>query len=334
MELGARLRSHGVDVLLDLWELKLGQDIYAYIEEISRGKHVDKVLVICDAEYTKKANEKRGGVGKEATIISEEIYNRSAQGRIIPIVVQKDSDGMPYLPQFLRNRFYVDMSTQALFASNYEILLRGIYDEPSVRKPPLGSLPDGILQADHRTSPPARRSFAQPAIVTVVVGFEPAGYSKQTAIVRDSQGKLTAFVRDKQRRLAFVQSDNPYELWSPPSIFDETDNPDSIPHVAAAVDSADQVHVIWGPVPEAGDAIYGLLRNDTSIKKEVIGTGAFARNIAVDSADRPHVVWTNLRLVSYDLQRVSVARSEECRSWSLASRYPRRSQRRHPPVRQ
>ena len=45
MELAERLVSHGVDVVLDKWELKEGQDKYAFMEQSVNDPSVDKVLI-------------------------------------------------------------------------------------------------------------------------------------------------------------------------------------------------------------------------------------------------------------------------------------------------
>ncbi|WP_025681665.1 SEFIR domain-containing protein [Paenibacillus massiliensis] len=48
-DLAARLRiSDGLDVKLDKWDLKEGQDKYAFMERMVTSPEVDKVLIICD----------------------------------------------------------------------------------------------------------------------------------------------------------------------------------------------------------------------------------------------------------------------------------------------
>lgn len=294
-ELAKKLRSDGVDVHLDSWDLQFGQDLLSYIEAMLTNKHITKVLVICDKSYVQKADANQGGVGREVQILSKGRASQSEYKKIIPIVVEKEANERPCLPAFLSNRFYLDMSTSELTEQNYRPLVRNIYDEPPAEKPPLGAKPYAILKPMH-TPRAGSTVIRPPAITTIAAGIDLAGYSKQTSIVRDSQGVLTVFVRTKTGELAFIRSDNQMQKWSSPTIFDHTTAVDGLLHVAAAIDSADYIHLIWGQVPEAGDAIYGLLDGETWIKKEIIGTGVFARNIAVDSANHPHVVWTNVDL--------------------------------------
>lgn len=148
---------------------------------------------------------------------------------------------------------------------------------------------------------PTPAIFRSPTIIQTITGVDLPGYSKQSTIVRDSKGKLTLFVRYDSGDLAFSQSTDGGKNWSKPSIFDRILPPGG-PQVSAAVDSGDRVHIVWGRGPESGDAIYGLLDNGKWVTKEIVGTGAFARDIAVDSANNPHIVWTGIDLshVTFD----------------------------------
>ena len=72
-----RLVSHGVDVVLDKWDLKEGQDKYAFMERCVNDTEITKVLIVCDKVYAQKANDRTGGVGDETVIISSEIYGNT-----------------------------------------------------------------------------------------------------------------------------------------------------------------------------------------------------------------------------------------------------------------
>ncbi len=144
-ELAERLSSDGVDVTLDVWEVKEGHDLYVYMERMVTDPEISKVLIVCDREYTKKANERKGGVGAESLIISPEIYARTDQNKFIPVVTQFDEEGQAYLPAFLKGRVFVDMSNDEKAAKNYEALLRNIFNRPLYKKPPLGTVPSYII---------------------------------------------------------------------------------------------------------------------------------------------------------------------------------------------
>ncbi len=86
MDLATRLSSDGVRVIIDKWDLKEGQDKYAFMERMVTDDDVSKVLMLCDREYGEKANGRLGGVGTESQIISSEIYDKVDQEKFVPVV--------------------------------------------------------------------------------------------------------------------------------------------------------------------------------------------------------------------------------------------------------
>ena len=140
--LATRLMSHGVDVVLDKWEVKEGQDKYAFMERCVNDPSITKVLIICDKEYANKANARTGGVGDETAIISNEIYDRINQEKFIPIIVERDPEGKPYVPTYIKSRIYIDLSDEEKYENEYEKLLRNVYEKPLYNKPKLGDRPD------------------------------------------------------------------------------------------------------------------------------------------------------------------------------------------------
>ena len=93
VELAERLIANGIDVILDVWDLKPGHDKYAFMEQSVNDPSVNKVLIICDKTYTAKADARQGGVGDETVIISPEIYGRMNQEKFIPIAFEVDDLG-------------------------------------------------------------------------------------------------------------------------------------------------------------------------------------------------------------------------------------------------
>ena len=144
MPLAERLVSHGVDVVLDKWDLKEGQDKYAFMEQCVNNPEVDKVLIVCDQKYADKANNRKGGVGDETAIISTEIYGKVNQEKFIPIIAECDEEGNPYVPVYIKSRIYVDLSNAEQYEAEYEKLLRNIYEKPLFKKPKLGSKPEWL----------------------------------------------------------------------------------------------------------------------------------------------------------------------------------------------
>ena len=144
LELAQRLVSHGIDVVLDKWELKEGQDKYAFMERCVNDPGITKVLIICDKTYARKANDRTGGVGDETVIISSEIYGNMKQERFIPIIAEKDEDGKPYVPTYIKTRIYIDLSNPDTYEAEYEKLLRNIYEKPQFVKTKLGKRPEWL----------------------------------------------------------------------------------------------------------------------------------------------------------------------------------------------
>jgi hypothetical protein len=142
VSLATRLRENGIDVRLDKWDLKEGQDKYAFMESMVTDSAISKVLVICDAKYMAKADGRVGGVGTESQIISAEIYGKVKQDKFLPIVVEYDDAANPCLPTFMASRIYIDLSNDDVFGDGFDQLLRAIYDKPRYKRPGLGSPPE------------------------------------------------------------------------------------------------------------------------------------------------------------------------------------------------
>lgn len=146
-QLARRLMSDGVDVILDVWSLKDGQDKYVFMEKMVTDSDIDKVLIICNKDYAEKADCQKGGVGTESTIMSDEIYSKAEQTKFLPVVFEKGNDGMIYKPHFLKSRIHIDMSSDDCYEMGYEQLLRDIFDKPLIKKPALGTMP-AFLETD------------------------------------------------------------------------------------------------------------------------------------------------------------------------------------------
>lgn len=145
IELAERLIANGIDVVLDVWDLKPGHDKYAFMEQSVNDPSVDKVLIICDKTYTEKADARQGGVGDETVIISPEVYGKMDQEKFIPIAFEADEDGKAYIPHYLKSRIYFDLITENdRYEAEYEKLLRNIYEKPMYRKPALGKKPEWL----------------------------------------------------------------------------------------------------------------------------------------------------------------------------------------------
>lgn len=148
VSLAERLMADGIDVVLDQWSLDHGHDLNAFMERMVTDPSIKRVIAISDKAYAEKANARKGGVGTESTIISQEVYKKVDQNKFIPVVREVDENGEAYLPIFFKSRKYIDMSTVDNEAVAYDELIRNIFDRPSRRKPALGKPPSHIFEED------------------------------------------------------------------------------------------------------------------------------------------------------------------------------------------
>ena len=145
-DIAERLSSNGIHVVLDIWDLKEGHDKYHFMEQMVNDEEIKKVLLICNKDYCQKANSKKGGVGTESMIISSEIYSQVSQEKFLPIIREYKEDGKPWIPTFLASRLFIDLSNEEYFESEYERLIRNIYEKPSEKRPPIGEPPAYLFQ--------------------------------------------------------------------------------------------------------------------------------------------------------------------------------------------
>lgn len=136
-----QLVADGIDVVFDIFDLKEGQDKYAFMERMVTDPSVTHVLMMCDQKYAEKADARKAGVGTESQIISKEVYEKVDQAEFIPIVCEKDENGNPFLPTYLKSRIWIDFSTPEAANSNWERLVRLLYGKPLHEKPKLGKPP-------------------------------------------------------------------------------------------------------------------------------------------------------------------------------------------------
>jgi len=149
LDLAKKLMSDGVEVIIDRWDLKPGQDKFHFMEQMVKDETVKKVLLICDRMYSEKADKRSdSGVGTETQIISREVYREVSQEKFIPIIAEKDENGKPFVPVFIQSRIHIDLSNPQTFYENYEELLRNIFNKPLYSKPPLGMPPTYLIESD------------------------------------------------------------------------------------------------------------------------------------------------------------------------------------------
>ncbi|HFJ9403443.1 TPA: SEFIR domain-containing protein [Bacillus paranthracis] len=139
-----RLMENGVEVIIDVWDLKPGHSMFAFMESMVTDQTIDKVLVICNKSYAEKAASYDGGVGTETQIIGPHIYNKVKQEKFIPVILEREENGKDHIPVHMDGRIYIDLDRN--FEKGFEELLRLLYKQPLLRKPRLGSAPTYLFE--------------------------------------------------------------------------------------------------------------------------------------------------------------------------------------------
>lgn len=155
-----RLIEDGVEVVLDIYDLKEGQDKYEFMESMVVDKTVSHVLVICDRSYSDKADGRVAGVGVESQIISKGVYDKVKQTKFIPIVCEYDDTGEAFTPLFMSSRIYLNFSSFEHVNENWEQLIRLLHNKPLYQKPKLGTAPSYITSDDAAPQMPSVNKLA------------------------------------------------------------------------------------------------------------------------------------------------------------------------------
>ena len=137
LQLATRLRSNGVDVLLDRWNLRYGRNVANFMEQgLSASR---RVVCVCSKKYVDKSNAGIGGVGYEKQIISAEYLSDTNSEWVVPLI--RENPEVKKLPAFLSGRLYIDFEDDRIFECRYEELLRELLDFPVLPIPQIGPNP-------------------------------------------------------------------------------------------------------------------------------------------------------------------------------------------------
>ena len=137
LKLASDLRSHGVDAILDQWDLRIGSDIRFFMENgLSESK---LVLCICSEAYVQRVNLGKRGSGYEGMIMTQQLLQDANINFIIPIV--RNNETSEKVPRAFGSKLYIDFTDDNCYLSKYQELLERIYNEDVKKKPPLGESP-------------------------------------------------------------------------------------------------------------------------------------------------------------------------------------------------
>ncbi|EEF60345.1 SEFIR domain-containing protein [Pedosphaera parvula] len=137
-------RDHGIDVELDQYHNEEIVDWPRWCKEQMSPERSDYVLCVCTAEYYRRIEgherpEKGKGVYWEGSLMDDELYDAKGNRRFIPVFFDDEPDSS--VPKILRGWTHCRLRNFALEDSGFEHLFRIITRQPSVPKPPLGTVP-------------------------------------------------------------------------------------------------------------------------------------------------------------------------------------------------
>lgn len=139
LNLANQLREDGVDVILDRYYLRPGKNLSYFVEDSLR--KCNRIITILTPNYKVKAENRAGGVGQEYSLINNKLVaNIKQNDKVIPVL--KVGNKNDSIPDFFQQYIYVDFTKASEYESNYEVLIRDIYDEPEIEVPELGKKPN------------------------------------------------------------------------------------------------------------------------------------------------------------------------------------------------
>jgi hypothetical protein len=136
LALAERLRDDGIQIILDRWHLKLGQNKNYFMERAVGDS--DFVVVICTPTYATKADQRQGGVGYEATIITSELADDLLTDKFIPVV--REGTFKTAVPKYLKQNLGVNLGGDPYDEKAYAELSRQLKGDP-IFAPPIGHKP-------------------------------------------------------------------------------------------------------------------------------------------------------------------------------------------------
>lgn len=134
-----KLRENGVNARVDMYHLKPGHDLPQWMtNELIMA---DKVLLICDKFYAKKADSRNGGVGWETMIIQGDMMIHTQSNKYICIIREENFDDG--IPLYAKTKFSLQWTSSEILEDDFRELLYYLFDIDI--EPELGEIPKDIL---------------------------------------------------------------------------------------------------------------------------------------------------------------------------------------------
>lgn len=155
LEFATRLRSDGVNAILDQWETVPGDQLPEFMEKSVRES--DFVVFICTPTYKKKSDLRKGGVGYEGHIITGEIFQKNNHRKFIPVL--RKGKWTTASPSWAISKLFIDFRGEPYSEASYQQLLNTLLGKSPAAPPLRGDTLREI--ADHEAAERAAREKAE-----------------------------------------------------------------------------------------------------------------------------------------------------------------------------
>lgn len=189
LQLAEELTQNGVHAILDQWDLREGQDAFKFMEQSVGNDEISKVIIVSDQNYCERANNRVGGAGTEAQILSPKIYESAEQTKFVVCPRELNDKGEPAVPTFFQGRIHIDFTSDEARSLNFESLLRWIFDKPLRVRPHLGTAPDFTAQESSGHQP------SELAAIVRITNRIKASDSPKPSLTRDAIQEITKFAQ-------------------------------------------------------------------------------------------------------------------------------------------
>ena len=172
--LAGKLQSDDIDVVLDQWELALGDKLPEFME--TQIYKCDFVLIICTPNYKIRFDDRQGGVGYERGVILNAYHSNRNDRKFIPILASGTWDESA--PYWVTSKSYLDLSTPESFTRKYSELIETVHSRrktgPPVRTRSTYDHAIQFLSATYANGQPnlQERLFAIQMLEQIIVGAD------------------------------------------------------------------------------------------------------------------------------------------------------------------
>ncbi|MCA9092628.1 MAG: toll/interleukin-1 receptor domain-containing protein [Planctomycetaceae bacterium] len=138
-ELADAIAANGIDIILDQYDLRIGEDRFQFMEASVR--EADAVLCVCTPLYVEKANARSSGVGIETSLITPQFYQRVGSSKQFIPIIRSSREGQSPVPDYLKTLLFIDFRQDLHFSEKMDELTRHLHNQPKFQKPQVGPVP-------------------------------------------------------------------------------------------------------------------------------------------------------------------------------------------------